>query len=40
MTSVAAELAEIDRFRAALADVPKQFEKKWVPGFYDAARNA
>lgn len=31
---------DLDKFRAALADVPKQFEKKWVPGFYDAVRNA
>lgn len=31
---------DLDKFRAALADVPKQFEKKWVPGFYDAVRGA
>lgn len=31
---------DLDKFRAALADLPKQFEKKWVAGFYDAVRNA
>ena len=31
---------DIEKFQAALADFPKQFEKKWTPGFYDAVRNA
>lgn len=31
---------EVEKFRAALADLPKQFEKKWVAGFYDAVKNA
>jgi tripartite ATP-independent transporter DctP family solute receptor len=31
---------DIEKFQAALADLPKQFEKKWMPGFYDAVRNA
>jgi tripartite ATP-independent transporter DctP family solute receptor len=31
---------QVDQFRAALAELPKQFERKWTPGFYDAVRNA
>jgi tripartite ATP-independent transporter DctP family solute receptor len=31
---------DLEKFRAALADLPKQFERKWVAGFYDAVRNA
>jgi hypothetical protein len=31
---------DVEKFRAALVDLPKQFEKKWTPGFYDAVRNA
>ena len=31
---------DVEKFTAALADLPKQFEKKWVAGFYDAVKNA
>ena len=31
---------QLDQFRAALKDLPKQFESKWKPGFYEAVQSA
>jgi TRAP-type C4-dicarboxylate transport system substrate-binding protein len=30
----------LETFQSALADLPKQFERKWAPGFHDAVLKA